>query len=674
GGMSAAHELIERGFEVEVYERQNIPGGKARSIPVFESLDDRGSKGVHGPAIEKWRQMKGYLLAPQARRPWLPGEHGFRFFPNFYRHIIDTMNRIPFGEGKVSDNLVKTSQVFLARFNDEGILLPARFPRSLKDIKSVLDYFLKLLSGETRVPLHEVEFFESKIWQFMTSSEERRLHEYEKIGWWDFVDAGQRSKEYQNFFAHGFTRSLVASQAHLASSFTVGKMHLQLLFGVLDPTIPSSDYLLNGPSNVVWIQPWLNYLEAQGVKYHLNCTVQSINCSGGTVRSVMIENEGSTKEVSGDFYVSALPIERMAPLITSGMRDADPQLGHMEELAKNVTWMNGIQFYLTRFLPIAHGHVIYLDTPWALTSISQGQFWHDFDLSKFSDGDTRDILSVDISDWNMPGLNGKPARECTRKEIADETWEQLKRSLNVKGRQVLRDEDLDHWFLDPDIQEEPEERHRLINGEPLLVNLKDTWRLRPKADTAIPNFFLASDYVQTYTDLATMEAANEAARRAVNGIIEAAGSQATPCRLWKLHEPEILQPLREYDRVRWGAGLPWDERLMNIALSVLEVVQKTSGLPSGKINSPSNLTDSTASTNTAMQHNTDGAPTGAEILLQVSKQILSTFGDESDSTVLPDVGQKEPSGIPVSLKTDSVGPAPANLPRRRGRIRIVQKP
>ena len=29
-GMSAAHELIERGFEVEVFERQLIPGGKAR--------------------------------------------------------------------------------------------------------------------------------------------------------------------------------------------------------------------------------------------------------------------------------------------------------------------------------------------------------------------------------------------------------------------------------------------------------------------------------------------------------------------------------------------------------------------------------------------------------------------------------------------------------------------
>src|SRR5205814_9022126 len=33
-GMSAAHELIERGFEVAVYEKGTLPGGKARSIPV----------------------------------------------------------------------------------------------------------------------------------------------------------------------------------------------------------------------------------------------------------------------------------------------------------------------------------------------------------------------------------------------------------------------------------------------------------------------------------------------------------------------------------------------------------------------------------------------------------------------------------------------------------------
>ena len=36
--MSAAHELIERGFEVLVLERGRLAGGKARSISVVESL------------------------------------------------------------------------------------------------------------------------------------------------------------------------------------------------------------------------------------------------------------------------------------------------------------------------------------------------------------------------------------------------------------------------------------------------------------------------------------------------------------------------------------------------------------------------------------------------------------------------------------------------------------
>lgn len=33
GGLSAALELVERGYQVDVYDRQEIFGGKARSIP-----------------------------------------------------------------------------------------------------------------------------------------------------------------------------------------------------------------------------------------------------------------------------------------------------------------------------------------------------------------------------------------------------------------------------------------------------------------------------------------------------------------------------------------------------------------------------------------------------------------------------------------------------------------
>jgi len=67
GGMSAAHELIERGFEVVILERLNIAGGKARSMPVEDD----------GPGREG-RQLVDTGIASITDK--IPGEHGFRFF------------------------------------------------------------------------------------------------------------------------------------------------------------------------------------------------------------------------------------------------------------------------------------------------------------------------------------------------------------------------------------------------------------------------------------------------------------------------------------------------------------------------------------------------------------------------------------------------------------------
>src|SRR4051794_41625024 len=80
-GLTPAHELAERGFAVTVYEARDRLGGKARSLPVPGSATD-------------------------GRRD-LPAEHGFRFFPGFYKHVPDTMRRIgvdgPAGRGRARD-------------------------------------------------------------------------------------------------------------------------------------------------------------------------------------------------------------------------------------------------------------------------------------------------------------------------------------------------------------------------------------------------------------------------------------------------------------------------------------------------------------------------------------------------------------------------------------------
>ena len=545
-GLSAAHELIERGFVVEVYELMPIPGGKARSFAVPGS--GRGG------------------------RKDLPGEHGFRFFPRFYRHITDTMARIPFGAtATVADNLVDTTRCQLNRYGRHPVDIAARFPRTITDVRVVLDDLGRFLGGDLGLSHDDLAFFGSKVWQIVTSCHERRNEEYEKVGWWEFIGAEHRSLAYQKLLGHGITRSLVAAKAKTASTKTIGDIFVQLLFDIVSPG-PSTDRVLNGPTNDVWIDPWRRYLESRGVAYHLDAKATAVRFDGQRIRSATIARGGTTVDVTGDYFVFALPVEDVIDLITPEMRAADPALVALFTLDDITEWMNGLQIFLTEDVPLAHGHNIFVDSPWALTSISQAQFWNPLDLASYGDGTVRGVISVDISEWSEPGVFGKAAKDCTRDEIKAEVWEQLKRSLNYGDVTILRDEQLHSWSLDPSI------RHHLdgtvANEEPLLVNLVDTWKLRPEAVSRIPNLFLASDYVRTFTDLATMEAANEAARRAVNGILDAADSTAARCSIWQLHEPEIFAPWRELDFIRWSAGLPWDDAMVRIGMSVRELTDK----------------------------------------------------------------------------------------------------
>jgi uncharacterized protein with NAD-binding domain and iron-sulfur cluster len=563
-GLSAAHELVERGFEVEVYDRQDVAGGKARSVSV---------PGTATPG-----------------RDGLPGEHGFRFFPGFYKHVTDTMKRIPFGNNAqgVFDNLTPTTQIEMALFDSLPIILPANAPVSPHDwIREFAALIYDALAPKTGITKDDVFCFASKIWQIMTSCPERRLNEYEQIGWWQFIDAANRSAAYQNIFAYGLTRSLVAAKANLASTKTVGDILVQLILNSTDPHV-QTDRVLNGPTNDVWINPWLGYLQGRGVKYTLNAEVVAIECDGKTIQNATIKTPDRTFTVSGDYYIAAVPVEVMARWIHDNPKllEGDATFADIQKLSCNVSWMNGAQFYLKSDVKVCRGHVIYANAPWALTSISQHQFWPNFDFEKYGDGEVRGILSVDISEWDAPGIirwgedgnpdpNGtfKTAKECTREQIKAEVWAQLKRSLNY-SEPVLTDDNLHRWYLDSDIVFDDEQQKALppcdpnslsaltagkvtSNREPLLVNLVHTWNLRPQAHTNIPNLFLASDYVQTYTDLATMEGANEAARRAVNCIIDKSKKRVAPCRLWPLHEPVLFAPLRMMDKARFDMGLPW---------------------------------------------------------------------------------------------------------------------
>ncbi len=522
-GLSSAHELVKRGFEVEIYEARAWYGGKARSIDVPNS-------------------------ATPGRKP-LPGEHGFRFFPGFYEHLFDTLDDIPFAGGTVYDNLTATTEMLLARENDSELRLPAEFPDSIDEFERLFD---AIFGGGIGIPPLETLRFAWRIFVFVTSCDERREHQWEKVPWYDFIHTDQNGQAFKAFLADGVTRSLVAMQSKEGSTRTIATIYIQMLKHLFQPQTVV-DSLMNGPTNDVWLDPWVSHLQQQGVDLYLEAPLVELKSDGNRVTGAVVQHLGGTREIDADHYIAAIPVEVMQQLLTPQLLNAAPALGDLDKL--KTAWMNGIQFYLDKDVKLSRGHGLFLDSEWALTSISQAQFWPDVDLSEYGDGTVDGILSICISDWETPGvLHPKPAKNCTADEIREEVWDQLKRHLNDDAVHELEDANVLHWFLDDSITfPNPSQ---VVNLEPLLINVADTLQYRPHADLGTPNFYVASDYIRTNTDLATMEAANEAAKRAVNAILDREAYFGKRCKIYKYQEWAFLSPLKTLDRIRYANGKP----------------------------------------------------------------------------------------------------------------------
>jgi uncharacterized protein with NAD-binding domain and iron-sulfur cluster len=532
-GMSAAHELAERGFEVVVFETRPAAGGKARSFP-FPGSATGG-------------------------RPALPGEHGFRFFPGFYRHLPDTMRRVPYGDdgATVFDNLVTATEVQIARANGRELISPAHLPQNLRDLDRAFRFLLEYASS-VGIPPKDAAHFVDRLLLLLTSCEERRFAQFEHQSWWEFSGAESRAGAYAKYLADGLTRTLVAARAREMSARTGGCILLQLLFDMAQPG-GQVDRVLNGPTSEVWIDPWLAHLRGEGVDFRTGQQVQAIHCRGGRVSGVTVVADGRPSTHQADWYVAALPVEVMRLLASQELTLADPRLSRLHRL--RTRWMNGIVYYLDRDVRAVHGHTIYIDSQWALTSISQPQFWQRrFQPERMGDGRARGILSIDVSDWEAIGSGvRKQAMYCSREEITAEVWHQLKESLDDDATRELERVEVLGSFLDPSIvHPNPTEA---ANLEPLLVNTAGSWLDRPDAATRVDNLFLASDYVRTHTDLATMEGANEAARRAVNAILERSGSREERCKVWPLREPALFAPARALDRILFKLGRPPRQQL-----------------------------------------------------------------------------------------------------------------
>lgn len=270
-GLTVAHELAEKGFSVVVYEQRQQLGGKSRSYP-------RAQPQPPGPG------------APP------PAEHGFRFFPGFYKHLPHTMSRIPYKglSERVVDNLVSTDTNLIASNTRDAVPALASYPRTLEALRKGPRFIPALM--DLGLTSEDLTFYFHKLWRVLTACRARRLAEFEKISWVDFMEPASRSPSYDEFLVSSTTRSLLAARAEEANALTIAEISLQLWATLLWYPQRGGDRILNGPTSQSWIDPWVEYLTSLGVRFQLGHRLHSIKATGGRITRVSFRDSSGRTE------------------------------------------------------------------------------------------------------------------------------------------------------------------------------------------------------------------------------------------------------------------------------------------------------------------------------------------------------------------------------------------
>ncbi|HEY3817644.1 MAG TPA: FAD-dependent oxidoreductase [Polyangiaceae bacterium] len=539
----------------------------------------------------------------------VPGEHGFRFFPAFYRHLFDTMQRTPipastrpvndFAE-TVYDNLVSTQTLQIGLLERESFSVN-REPRSLKALRKILHDVLSRLRWSPQ----DVARLELKMFKYMTSSKKRREDEYENISWSDFIEQERYSKACQEDLEWS-PQTLGALRGSKSDCRTQGDMSVQLLLEQVSAG-PRFDSLLNGPTSVAWLRHWRAFLEEGSVEFVLGKLV-GFESRGEKVVPVVkpVDDKGETgagpiPELDGmDGYVLALDLPSLRDLVDEFVEAATAanaananeetlaDYGRVKALLPGdwrkrlnvpapvgpLQHLSGVQFYFVgdASIRLAEGHTLYMDAPWGLTSITQSLFWQ-------GGAPSDSVISVDIATWNRqyPDKDGKNAWDCDASTLANTIWQQIAKAQTTgdtlgglptpvkateTGVAAIGKIELplpSAYHVDENLVFEGGRVKE--NKTPFLVNrvgefprrpgrLVHQGQVDPGYQVCLNGWVLAGTYMQTHTRITTMEAANESGRHAVNGLLTHLGYTGERCQIWdpEDHEVDDLDVLKEVDR------------------------------------------------------------------------------------------------------------------------------
>ena len=465
-GLAAALRLVERGFDVTLFEQDDFIGGKL---------------GAHNHTGHK----EDYH------------EHSFHMYLNWYHNFWQIIDEL----GIRRDFMAQPAITYLKRdshgadgHRTELINIGAigsAWHNIFSGVQSPTDMFLHGYSlidllGSSVWPLPNLtrtsvfDFFESR--PYLTDGA-LALHGQTLAKAFANPTYLTSAQSYRQFIGYGFRQPdpmmwLLRGNAQ-QSLFEPLERHLEKL-AAAHKTVLRIEKLQR-----------VDKLELEQDKLGKNSKITGL-CISKLTRSPTIdvggeEEEGETRfeALSGD-VILAVPPQALSRLLDAEMFKAAPELGHVRKLRSQP--MASLDVYFKRKLQnipaeITHCH----DSPFRLAFLDTSQLWSEGNPEVTS-------LNLTMSDYRIFASY----RSCDEiAAIKEYLFSELRHYIEFHYDPVGKNDDIDR-----------DRSHLQTNiGEELFTNEVGSWEFRPETTCQIPNLLIAGDYCKTFVNVVTIESA-----------------------------------------------------------------------------------------------------------------------------------------------------------------------
>jgi protoporphyrinogen oxidase len=460
-GLTAALRLLERGYEVAVYERKRYVGGKF---------------GAHTHTAEEFRHRP--YVGGVTYRPETYHEHCYHMFLNWYHNFWRLAGDI--GLSRDRDFEPRTAVKHLRR---------GEFPRTTEIVNpgTVTAGWQNLFSGVRSVPdmfLYSFSILDLLAQRFGDSG---LIDRYTVNG---FLQSRPYATEgsadlHEHTLAKAFACPSYLTAARSYQAFAKYSLRLP------DPMM----WVLRGDCERHFNAPLRARLDALGCRWQLGREVRTVihdaETGALTLESRPCANAelphpparpgqpeaGPDRAVDAfDYVILAVPPSAVRDFLKSNVALArqfvTQERGTIEKLHTEA--IASLDLYLKRTVPgLPKEHVVLLDSRYGLTVVDNSQLWP---------GLATTCLNVAATDFEA--LAELP-EDVVMREIVAELGNYL----------PVTHEDVDYWHIETNA------------GDELFLNEVGSEQWRPGARTPVPGLFLAGDYCQTFIDVVTIEGA-----------------------------------------------------------------------------------------------------------------------------------------------------------------------